>query len=459
MARGQEERAEAHHNAYRAELEQKQYDSALRELIQASTLDPERFAPFPQDRYEPLGILGAGGFGVTFLCRHAVSRGKVAVKSLTVEELDRDGATVVQEAMTLEQVKHPALIGIRDCGFADREKRRPFLVMEYFDGPTLEEHVAQNGPLPLDEALVLARIMAAGLQVAHAKNLLHRDVKPANVLIRKESGTWEVRIIDFGLALKQDLLTSAGAYSGGKSIAGGEIAGTIDYAAPEQMGKLRGTRVGAPTDVYGFGRTLNYALFGIPAATFHQYKTLPAPVAEFLSHCVQHKPGDRPQSFADVLRMLNELPTAAAVVERSRRAAVAVPAVEAEPVLTAALIDDVPVSRQERTRRRPQSDDQDEDRPRRRRPDGDEYNRPRKIRTTTGTRIFHALLAFFFGTFGVHKFVQDNTSAGVVRLLVCLTCVGIYVNAFVAWIEAIKYLTLSNEDYERAYYIEKRGWF
>jgi serine/threonine protein kinase len=431
----------------------------MRDLLQASAISPDHFAPFPLDRYEPLSILGAAGFGVTFLCRHRHSRGKVAVKSLLVDDMDCDGDTVLQEANTLEQVKHPALIGVRDCGFANSDRRRPFLVMEYFDGPTLEEYVGQKGALSLSETLALAEILAEGLQAAHGKRLLHRDVKPANVLLRKEGGAWEVRIIDFGLALNNDLLGSLSTRGSSKTIVGGAIAGTIDYAAPEQMGKIANSRVGPPADVFGYGRTLSFALFGTPEATWHHYKTLPPPVAEFLSHCVQQKPDDRPQGFNAVLKMLDGLRSTASPRPAPAHAAAA-----------ASLPDALPVEPREpagsRSRRSEDRDDppqrprEEKDRPRSRR-DDDKPDRPpqRETQTTTSIRILHAVLAFMLGAYGVHKFAQGNAKAGVTRLLITLTCIGVYVTLFVAWGEAIKYLLTSNEDYHQAYMVEQRGWF
>ncbi len=287
------------------------------------------------------------------------------------------------------------------------------------------------------------------MQAAHGKRLLHRDIKPANVLLRKDGGAWDVRIIDFGLALSQNLRNSiVSTRSMGKSITGGSIAGTIDYAAPEQMGKILDTRVGPSADVYGYGRTLNFALFGTPEATWHQYKTLPNPVAEFLSHCVQHKPTDRPQSFVEVLKMLDGLKPAS-----SSAAAVPKPA--------AAELEDDRRSRGERPRRR--DNDEREDRPRRREVDDERYEedyaRRRDPPVTTSTRILDAVLALFLGAFGIHKFSQGNGAAGVIRLLICLTCIGFYINMVIGWIEAVKYLVCSNKDYSRAYYTNKQGWF
>ena len=75
--------------------------------------------------------------------------------------------------------------------------------MDYFDSVNLEEHVRENGPLSVGNALALFRMVAEALHAAHGKGILHRDVKPANLLVRRPEGHWEIRVIDFGLALKQ----------------------------------------------------------------------------------------------------------------------------------------------------------------------------------------------------------------------------------------------------------------
>jgi serine/threonine protein kinase len=314
LAPDQRSRGEAHHNAYRAALERAtlgegDYEAALAELNEAVGCDPARFAPFPPDDYEALRILGAGGFGVTFLCRLKLSGAMVAVKALATEELERDVGAVLQEASALDQLQHPAIIRLRHCGYADPARTRPYLVMEYFEGATLEEYIRKHGPLSVSQFVPLARLIAGALYAAHGKGILHRDVKPANLLVRRSGNRWEVRLIDFGLALKQELLESGASTRRGRTISGAAIAGTLDYAAPEQMGKLRGVAIGPPADVYGFAKTCCYALFHNTEPTFQDYEKLPRGLAALLGQCLARTPQERPGSFAAVLKLLDSLAT------------------------------------------------------------------------------------------------------------------------------------------------------
>jgi tRNA A-37 threonylcarbamoyl transferase component Bud32 len=302
-------RAAGHHGAYLAALERRAWEPALEDLRQAAALDPDRFALFPMDRYEPLRILGAGGFGVVFLCRNRWSKGLVVVKALRTDELDRELGTVLEEEAVLEQLEHPAIIRLRDCAFADAARKRPYLVMDYFDGITLEEQVRQNGPLPVAEVRDVASKLAAGLQAAHEKDILHRDVKPGNVLVRRTATGWVVKIIDFGLARHRQAVhqTMSNADALARTPRGQSISGTPDYAAPEQMGRLPGVDEGPYSDVYGFGRTLCFARFGTLQLVDRHWKALrDEGLAELLGKCLEEDPLARPSTFAAVLKLLSD---------------------------------------------------------------------------------------------------------------------------------------------------------
>ncbi len=302
--------AEAHMNAFRAALERRDWTTALQEIREAARLDPARFSPFPMNKFQPQRILGAGGFGVAFLCRHKYMNAEVVVKTLTGDDLERDVDQVFGEAQLLRQIDHPSIIRLQDCGFASpTEDARPYLVMDFFDGMTLEDH-AREKPLPVDDLFQVARQMVEGLQAAHARGILHRDVKPANLLVRQEGGRWQAKLIDFGLALRRSGVETLRATSA--TLVGSSIAGTLDYAAPEQMGKLPGTPVRPCSDIYGFARTCCYALFQTPQPLLRHWRSIPGGLAELLEACLEDNPAQRPQDFATVLSHLDRLTPGAA---------------------------------------------------------------------------------------------------------------------------------------------------
>jgi WD40 repeat protein/serine/threonine protein kinase len=297
-------RAESHYNAYGAALEQGDWPAALESLKQAAALAPERFAPFQLAKYEPERVLGAGGFGVAFLCRNRHSGSRVVVKALRLDTLAREMADVFREAHILEELEHPAIIRLRDCDYADAAQTRPYLVMDYFEGLTLADHVEKHGPLSADDLLALVVPVAEALLAAHRRGILHRDVKPANLLVRGEGKDWRVKLIDFGLALKQDVLRGTVAGAPQRTLTGYSIAGTLDYAAPEQMGKLHGVVVGPYTDVYGFGKTCCLALFKTVQPLRRHWRGVPEPLADLLEQCLCEDPRERLSGFDKVLERL-----------------------------------------------------------------------------------------------------------------------------------------------------------
>jgi serine/threonine protein kinase len=301
--------AEAHHNAYQAALERQQWPEALSALQQAVALDPVRFTPFPPDRYEPRRILGAGGFGVVFLCQHRHLGKPLVIKSLLTSELNRDIGDVFGEARALEELDHRAIIRLRDCDYADAARSRPYLVMDFFEGVNLESYVATQGPLSPQDLLGVAVPVAEALQAAHARGILHRDVKPANILVRKEGEGWRVKLIDFGLALRPGTLAGIESSQGlrTQTTIGKSIAGTLHFAAPEQMGKLPGVAVGPYSDVFGFGKTCYYALLATSEPDDVERDSLPEQWRKFLSRCTGRTIANRLPDFAAVLAGLRDL--------------------------------------------------------------------------------------------------------------------------------------------------------
>ena len=236
--------------------------------------------------------------------------------------------------------------------------------------------------------------------------------------------------------MRSSVLSGSLSTARGDTVLGSSIAGTIDYAAPEQLGKLPGVKVGFPADVYGFAKTLCFALFRTTEPTMRHYKALPEATADLIGRCLSRDPTERPQSFAEVLKGLGG------------PRAVAVRAEHAEPL---------PLATKKGARPDSLWPDDAGDGPRRRPNTDGEFERVPTI--DTGTRVAHALMAFFFGSVGVHKFMQGNSNNGGIRLLLLLTCVGLYWNMLVGMVECVQYLAMSNEDYTRAYQVRKKNWF
>ena len=310
--------AEAEYGRFRAAVEQGQWGDALAALVQAASLDRKRFAPFPLSKFEPERILGAGGFGVAILCRNRHSGTRVVVKLLRTDGLERSIRDLFREAQLLEELDNPAIIRIRDCDFADAGQTRPYLVMDYFDGPTLAEQVRGHGPLSVEDFIPVALLVAEGLNAAHQRGILHRDVKPANILLRRESdraraigagSPWQVKLIDFGLALRQSVIRGSVASLQGRSLGnlGASITGTLDYAAPEQLGKLPQVAIGPAADIYGFGKTCCFALFQTTQPLRKHWRALPDKFADLLERCLAEDPNERPANFSEVLDRLGSV--------------------------------------------------------------------------------------------------------------------------------------------------------
>jgi len=318
-------RAEACFNAYRAALEERRYDEALKAVRQAADLDARRFLPFPLRRYSPQRILGAGGFGTAFHCRDEHFDEEVVVKTLHAADLARGLKEVFREANTLKKLSHPAIIGVRDAEYADPEGQgRPYLVMDYFPGETLSV-LLQRGPLEPADVLAIARQVALGMQAAHERGILHRDLKPENVLARRNGSVWEVKVIDFGLALRQQTIeTSQPVASMAATVLGGSVAGTIKYAPPQHMGELKdanGKRVpvGPYSDVYAFGKLCCYLLFKTTEPKTRHWSTVARELAELLEGCTEHELEHRTRDFAAVLKVLEALDPASEAAHRREK--------------------------------------------------------------------------------------------------------------------------------------------
>ena len=217
-------------------------DDTLPELTDAA-FEPARFG-----RYRVVSPLGEGGMGAVYACIDEALEREVAVKSIRVPRGVKDAVRAMlverfeREGRLLASLSHPNVVRVHDVG---REGGEPFLVMERVRGPSLRERIARSGPLSARDAARLGVELAGALEAAHAAGILHRDVKPANVL--EAEGAWI--LADFGVArAPESQLTRVG-----------QFLGTPGYASPEAL--LEGAFSEA-SDVYGWGATMFTALSG-----------------------------------------------------------------------------------------------------------------------------------------------------------------------------------------------------
>lgn len=208
----------------------------------SATDDPRMLGRFAG--YEIAGVIGEGGMGVVLKGHEPALNRYVAIK-LLAPHLASNGAArqrFSREAQAAAAVLHENVIAIHRV---DESQGLPFLVMPFIGGISLQKRIDQEGPLPLPAILRISRQIAAGLAAAHAQGLVHRDVKPANILL--ERGVDRVTLTDFGLARTVDdaSLTRSGV-----------IAGTPQYMSPEQA---RGEAVDCRSDLFSLGSVM-YAM-------------------------------------------------------------------------------------------------------------------------------------------------------------------------------------------------------
>jgi eukaryotic-like serine/threonine-protein kinase len=197
-------------------------------------------------RYRLESKLGSGGMSTVYLARDETLQRWVAVKVMHREISDQPDQLerFRREARAVAQLSHPNVVAVIDAG---EDSGYPYIVFEYVEGETLKQRIDRLGRLPVDEAAAYGIEIGRGLGAAHAQRLIHRDVKPQNVLIDAEG---RAKVTDFGIArsLESDGLTKTG-----------RVLGTTDYVAPEQA---MGQGVDARCDIYSLGVLLYEMLTG-----------------------------------------------------------------------------------------------------------------------------------------------------------------------------------------------------
>src|SRR5438046_3702133 len=237
-----------------------------RGLEESSTFDTKSLTPLVFGDFEiarredgSFWELGRGAFGVTYLAVDNVLRRRVALKVIDVPAAARGSHTMrerfLRESRAAAALRHSNVAAIYQFG-ASPNGSRCFYAMELVEGETLETRVRRDGPLNPKLALEIAIQITRALMAAAAQSLIHRDLKPGNIMLTRghaDTAELEVKVIDFGLA---KAIADAG---GEMDLTHGEFVGTPNFASPEQFGSRP---VDARSDIYSLGATLCFALTG-----------------------------------------------------------------------------------------------------------------------------------------------------------------------------------------------------
>lgn len=293
-------------------------------------------------------ILGSGGCGTVYRGRQLGLDRPVAIKVPTFDVVDDPvlKKRFLREARAAARVRHPSVVTI--YGVGEVPDGRPYLAMELLDGVSLAQ-VLDDGPLPVDRALALARKIALALAETHAAGVVHRDLKPSNIIWRTERGGGDhITIVDFGIAAGQQ-----GSADATRLTAGGKVIGTPHYMAPEQaQGEHRD--IDHRTDLYALGCVLFELLTaevpfdgtGFEVVLAHMTRQPPAPssrlagippaVDELVAGLMKKRSEERIGSAEEVVRRIDEilatLPTTADRTEPSLpRATTAAPEATSRP--------------------------------------------------------------------------------------------------------------------------------
>ena len=268
-------------------------------------------------RYHIESIIGSGGMGTVYRATHRVLRRAVAIKLLHRGMLQVEGslARFEREARAASKVEHKRLARIWD--FGQTEAGIPYLVMELAEGAPLSQLLTMHGLLPVPRVVRILDQVAEGLAAAHAVGVVHRDLKPDNVILNREQGQDQIKLLDFGLAKIISATVS------GFASAPGVFAGSPTYVSPEQVADME---IDERTDLYSLGVLAFEMLSGEPPFTgrlmeviaahvhlappaldgLHRQDELPDGLISLVARCLAKAPEDRPDSAREVRQVLSE---------------------------------------------------------------------------------------------------------------------------------------------------------
>ena len=276
------------------------------------------------ERYLITSIIGSGGMGNVYLAEHVLLKKKVAVKILHFE-LSKNKDTLERfkrEAIAASNIGQSNIVDVTDFGYT--EQGNAFFVMEYVEGESLAEIIKKRSPLPLHHVIAISAQVALALYNAHGKGIVHRDMKPENILITaKDEISPFVKIVDFGISKiigtnvtsrKERTLTKTGA-----------IFGTPEYMSPEQAG---GQQVDTRTDIYSLGvmmyemltgklpftdqnymKVLHKHQYEIPDLPSSKEQTVPSEMDAIVMRCLEKNAANRYPTMLDLIADLKRVYT------------------------------------------------------------------------------------------------------------------------------------------------------
>jgi len=256
-------------------------------------------------QYEVTGLIGQGGMGTVYRARDTKLQRDVALKVLALDMAQNEELfkRFTREANAAAGLDHPNIIDIYNLDIKDDgEARLYYIAMRYVEGQTLLQLLQEQGPLPLERATKIIEQLAGALDYAHQRHIIHRDVKPANVMVGLND---RVTLMDFGIAKapSEEKLTRMG-----------QVMGTIEYMSPEQF---QGKPVDARTDIYALGVILyemltgaqpfssqalltDPTLFGAPPSPRQYNQQLPPAVENVILRALAESPGARYQTAVEL---------------------------------------------------------------------------------------------------------------------------------------------------------------
>ena len=272
-------------------------------------------------RYIVQQVIGVGGMGTVYEARHTALDNRVAIKTLKTELLDETTvmARFEQEARSCAILNHPNLVNVIDCGIT--EDKEPYLVMEFLEGPHILEDVRAGEKLNLEKFFEVFMQTCSALEYAHSEGVVHRDLKPGNIIITiGPEGSRITKIVDFGIAKIEDLggniqmLTQTG-----------EVLGSPSYMSPEQCA---GEPIDHRVDIYALGCVMYEAIAGEQAFAGHTILDIlekhmsekpveidaklveakaPSELKGVIMKCLEKDPDDRYQSCAEIYDSLKSI--------------------------------------------------------------------------------------------------------------------------------------------------------